>query len=322
MDLDLRLVRYFVAVAEELHFGRAAARLYISQPALSKQVRRLEQQIGAPLLVRDSRHVTLTPQGDRFLARARELLAMAEGMQADGAAGLLRIAHIFELDTSRAVADAFAVHRPEVRLEERAMDSVSQLRALLGHRLDVAMIRITAGMLAEHPRGWQHRVLRLEPMRLVGRVGEPARATVSLHERPIEVFGDAPSSGLYNAHGDYLTAFERHTEITMRWLGTPGAFSHCLAHRVRSGGRSFSLEFDSYAARYAAAGLPSHGIIELQPHYAWSIAWRDGTLSAPVHDFVTVALQTADRHGWQQFSPDGDSPWLPDDDPVWAELPA
>ena len=81
MDLDLRLVRYFVAVADELHFGRAAARLYVSQPALSKQIRKLESQLGEPLLVRDSRHVTLTARGERFYEDARELLAMAERLQ-------------------------------------------------------------------------------------------------------------------------------------------------------------------------------------------------------------------------------------------------
>src|SRR6266545_2743168 len=75
-ELDLRLLRHFVAVAEELHFTRAAARLYLAQQALSRDVRRLEQQLGVRLLTRTTRRVVLTPEGERLLLRARELLAL------------------------------------------------------------------------------------------------------------------------------------------------------------------------------------------------------------------------------------------------------
>jgi DNA-binding transcriptional LysR family regulator len=319
MDLDLRLVRYFVTVADELHFGRAAAKLYISQPALSKQIRKLEDQLGAALLVRDSRHVTLTARGQRFLDEARKLLAIAEGMQREKAPNVLRVAHIFELATSRTVADAFARARKDIQLIERAMDSTGQLRALLDGRLDVAILRITARMRLDHPTGWRHRLLRLEPMRLVGRPGDPARETVSLHERPVEVFGDAPGSGLYNAHGDYLTAFEKHTGLTMRWLGTPGAFSHCLAAIIRADDPAFLFEFDSYAEKYGEAGLPVHRPAEVQPCYPWSIAWCDDELARPVVDFIEIALETADQLGWQHPPPDTGL-WLPPDDPVAAGL--
>jgi hypothetical protein len=139
---------------------------------------------------------------------------------------------------------------------------------------------------------------------------------VSLHERPIEVFGDARGSGLYNAHGDYLTAFERHTGLTTRWLGTPGAFSHCLAALTRAEGSAFLFEFDSYADKYADAGVPVHHPIELQPHYPWSLAWRDEPLPQPATDFVDIALDTADRLGWRQFTTTATTPWLPADDPA------
>jgi hypothetical protein len=229
------------------------------------------------------------------------------------------MAHVFELATSRDVAEAYARARPDVRLMQHAMDSNTQFRALLENRLDVAILRLTPQMRVDHPTGWSSAVLRLEPMRLVGRTGDPQRETVSLYERPIEVLGDAPDSGLYNAHGDYLSAFQRHTGLTMTWLGTPGAFGLCVAALKRATTPAYVLEFDSYAVGYAAAGLPVHTPREVRPHYPWSLAWRDGPLTQAVTDLLEVAQETAAARGWQPFDT-ADAPWLPADDPVAWQL--
>ncbi len=315
MDLDLRLVRYFVAVADELHFGRAAARLFISQPALSKQIRKLENDIGAQLLVRDSRHVELTPRGVRFLRQARHLLATAEQMLQEPVSGRVRIAHIFELDTSRIVADAYLAKFPDVHLVESSMDSTRQLAALLGDQLDVAIIRVTARMKTDHPAGWHHALLRLEPLRLVGRPGDPDRPSVSLHERAIEVFGDPPGSTLYNTHGQYLSSLELHTGLSLRWLGNPGTFDNCYAGIARARDRAYLLEFESYAQRYADKGLPVHRPEELQPVYPWSLAWREGPQPDAVRDFVRTAHEVAAARRWLHPERVGIAPlWAPPED--------
>jgi len=318
MDIDLRLVRYFVAVASELHFGRAAAQLFVSQPALSKQIKKLETQVGEPLLMRDSRHVGLTPRGVRFYDEAQQLLAMADRLQRPARSPGIRVAHIHELATSRDVCDAFAHAFPDTSLLEHAMVSDAQLAALLANRLDVAILRVTPAMVARHPHGWSHRLLRMEPMLIVGAVDEDDAHVASLLDLPLAVFGDPIDSGTYNAYGEYLTALEQELDVTMRWLGTPGAFSHCLARVRRADPPLRHLEFLTYAERYAAAGLPTRRPRECQPYYPWSLAWRDDDTSHATVDFLRVAQDVSTERGWLDVSSHA-PPWLPTDEPVRAE---
>ena len=314
MDLDLRLVRYFVTVAEELHFGRAAARLFISQPALSKQIRKLEDDLGARLLLRDSRHVALTPRGAHVREPASPHLALADRRRREPEPHRVRIAHIFSLDSGRVIADAFHERFPDVRVVESSMDSTRQLAALLADQLDVAIIRVTTAMRTDHPTGWRHTMLRLEPFWLVGRPGDPPRPSASLHERPIEVFGDPPGSALYNTHGRYLSSLEQHTGLTLHWLGNPGTFDHCHAALTRARTRAHVLEFDSYAHRSADKGIPIHQPQELRPVYPWSLAWRDGEQTEAVQQFLRLARETAERRRWLQPERDGGPLWVPPED--------
>jgi DNA-binding transcriptional LysR family regulator len=96
-DVEFRQLAYFVAVAEELSFGRAAQRLHIVQPAVSQQVRRLERELGVLLFDRSSRHVRLTTAGERLLPQARSALAAVDRVRrvaassADGACGIVRL---------------------------------------------------------------------------------------------------------------------------------------------------------------------------------------------------------------------------------------
>lgn len=147
--MELRRVNYFVAVAEELNFRRAAAKLNLSQSPLSQQIRRLEEEVGAVLFRRSRQGVALTHAGQIFLAEARRLLADAEGLRArvrkaaDGQAGHLRIGYLTSL-TNDFLAEIFREFRREcadVELELNDMVPEAILDGVRHRRLDVGFIR-------------------------------------------------------------------------------------------------------------------------------------------------------------------------------------
>src|SRR5579875_2352824 len=124
--LDLRLVEYFIAVAEELHFGRAAQRLRIAQPSLSQQIRRLERQLGVTLLERDSRHVRLTRAGEVMVREGREVLSQARrAIVATQAAAAPRLTIGFYGSAATLLLPdalcAFAEQHPEVNVSVREL---------------------------------------------------------------------------------------------------------------------------------------------------------------------------------------------------------
>ena len=145
VDLDLRLVRYFIVVAGHQHFGRAAAELHIAQPSLSRQIRRLEQQLGIRLLDRTPQGTRLTEAGEVFLPRARALLRSAAQAAASAQAaarptritigytsGLIITPAVRELRHQQPDADVHTMHLPWHEPRE----------ALLGHRVDAVITRL------------------------------------------------------------------------------------------------------------------------------------------------------------------------------------
>jgi DNA-binding transcriptional LysR family regulator len=147
--MELRHLRYFVAVAEELSFGRAALRLHIAQPPLSRQIRDLEREVGAPLFDRGSRGVALTAAGRAFLPEARLTLAQAERAQrsaqraAQGETGRLRVGFVEAATHSGILPDVlgfFRMHLPAIGLSLLEMDSLQQAEALREGRIDLGLV--------------------------------------------------------------------------------------------------------------------------------------------------------------------------------------
>lgn len=145
MDLDLRKIRYFVAVAELLHFGRAAERLHIAQPVLSRQIRALEKDLGAPLFERDSHGVTLTAAGCQLLDDSWQLLAIADATRlrvrrAAGGPRRLVVGFRAGVVVTRALR-AFGAAHPDVEALARRVDWDDQERLILDGTVDLAYVR-------------------------------------------------------------------------------------------------------------------------------------------------------------------------------------
>ncbi len=182
--MELRLLRYFVAVAEELHFSRAAARLNMAQPPLSQQIRRLEQELGVRLLNRTKRRVELTAPGRQFLASSREILAQVEravGLVQSmdrGEAGRITIGMVSSVayeDTLPKVLRAYRARYPAVSITLREMNADEQVAALREDRIQIGFLRppvlepglamtrcfrepLVAVLPAEHPLAARRRI--------------------------------------------------------------------------------------------------------------------------------------------------------------------
>jgi len=144
LRMELRHLRYFLAVAETLHFSRAAVRLHLTQPALSRQIRDLENQLGAVLLRRHGTETRLTAAGERFLLRTREILDLAERSvcEVQATAQVVRFGHYGTLwvDYYAPALQAFARRFPKVSLQAVEQTPVELIAALRHGDVDLALL--------------------------------------------------------------------------------------------------------------------------------------------------------------------------------------
>ena len=148
IPIELRPLRYFVAVAEEMHFGRAAARLHMTQPPLSQTIQALESQLGTPLFSRTRRSVALTAAGRALLPEAQRLLMQAESLPAlvqraaAGESGQLRLAFVSSADYSvlPVALREFRSAYPAVQIDLREATSDVQLEELAAGNIDLGIL--------------------------------------------------------------------------------------------------------------------------------------------------------------------------------------
>jgi DNA-binding transcriptional LysR family regulator len=183
--MDLRLLRYFVAIAEERHFGRAAARLHMTQPPLSRAIRQLETDLGAVLLHRSSTGVTLTAAGTLLYHEARTLLEQADQARARVAAAGSATITIGTLadsaeEAGTRLAAAFRQRNPGVRVRIREADFTDPTAGLRAGLADVALTRTPFDRT-----GITTHVLRSDPVGVILRADDPLAGRDILHLRDL-----------------------------------------------------------------------------------------------------------------------------------------
>ncbi|WP_320670105.1 LysR family transcriptional regulator [Patulibacter defluvii] len=275
--MEVRQLRYFATLAEELHFTRAAARLHIAQPALSQQIRRLEDAVGVALVDRSTHRVALTAAGQALLARARTVLAEVDAARAELAdlagvrAGRLTVGITptpGPLDLPGLLAAFHAAH-PEVELDVREGLSVELAAQLRGDALDLAFVTT----LAASDRA------QLETTRLAA---EPLVAAVPTGHR----LAEQGSVALADLAGERLVAFPRRA--TIREL---------LERRAAAAGLVLPVAFEVGGGARARALVARGLAVAVLPH-------GDATAPGPAVAVVPLADQAfvhevhvAQRHG-------------------------
>ncbi|MCI4234753.1 LysR family transcriptional regulator [Dickeya dianthicola] len=218
MNIELRHLRYFIAVAEELHFGRAAEKLHISQPPLSQQIQALEEQIGAQLLERNNRNVRLTQAGELFLKEAWAIINQVN--QAAERAARIQRGEIGELNigftssapfvkqVSRSLLQ-FRQSYPDVHIQMLEINTKQQIAPLLDGKLDLGVMRNNP-----LPETLRHQLLLHEPMVAVVHEEHPLAAAPGGHisiqqlaSEPFVFFAREVGTALYD---EVLTLLKKY----------------------------------------------------------------------------------------------------------------
>jgi DNA-binding transcriptional LysR family regulator len=301
--VELRQLRYFVAVAEELSFGRAAERLLIAGPSLSQQIKALERDLGVRLFDRDRRSVALTPAGSALLPDARDLIHRADELQrsARRRAGSepVRLGYVNWLPADLSARTAAVA---PVLVDTWVAPSHAQAARVADGSLDLAVCWVTTAALEQH--GLRACLLGADRLYAVA-VGHDA-AEVAAADAVVLLDDDATSWSSWNAYAQDLA----------RELGT-------RAVRISDGGITGPAFFDHVrrsrrpivnSPKGQTAPLPpdlgQRQVVRPEIYWTWSLVWRGTETRASV---LAVADALGAGHG--DFAGHGLAGWLPAGDP-------
>jgi DNA-binding transcriptional LysR family regulator len=288
--IELRLLRYFAVVADELHVGRAAARLYISQPALSQGIRTLEDQVGMPLFVRHPRGMELTEQGRALLAEAEDLLERSDRLERTvaelrrGSSGTLRIGVPPGAPRTllpELLAPLRAEH-PDAAVEVREATTPDQLAALHDGSLDVGLVRepIDDDRLSR-------RSLLVEPLGVSLPAEHPlaGREAVSMHDLEGELFVCFPRAWAPSLH-DTLVHAMRDAGISARFQDS--AHLSTTQGMVAAG---LGLTLSAHPWLEGVDGIVWRPLSDISIEIRTAAAWRAGNRS-PLLRALVAGLST------------------------------
>lgn len=296
MNLELRQLRYFVTVAEELHFGRAALRLHMTQPPLSQTIQALEELLGAAVFERNRRGVTLTPAGSALLPEARRLLAQAQELPqlvqraAAGEVGRLTLAFVSSADYSvlPPFLRAYRAAYPQVQITLQEATSDLQLDDLLHNRIDAGLLIPPLPDKARAELDYLP-VLR-EPLVLAVPAGLPAlnkRGKQALHALPalpalpLIIFPRAISPALYDA---ILSVF-RDAGVTPE-IGQQAIQMQTIVGLV-SAGMGMALVPQS-VSNLMRPGVEYRALAHTTPLVETGLAWRRDNASPVLRGFLEL----------------------------------
>jgi DNA-binding transcriptional LysR family regulator len=299
MDLpDTRQLRYFVAVAERLHFGRAAAALHISQPPLSRAIRGLEEQLGARLLARSRRKVELTAEGARLYEEAKRVLDQLEraarevGAMAAGESGRLRLGFVSLADYGvlPGLLKAFKAARPGVALALREMLSPEQATALAAGELDFGLLLPPVA----HPISGELEHLVMQSERFVAALParHPAarrRGRLALRELSGEAFVMVPrdiAPGLYDIVAGLAARAGFSIQVAQEAIQMQTVVS------LVSSGLGVAI-VPASIANLGRRGVVYRELADAHPRLDLWLAWRRGALGATARDFLAHARRGA-----------------------------